>query len=85
MRGYLSEDESSAQRGNDRTVTIVGAKCLRQSKRAIFVRFLDVSPVWVPQSVVHADSEVYRENDVGTLVLMEWWARQQAWKWKVGL
>jgi hypothetical protein len=82
-RGYLSEDAPARVR-DECTVAIDGAKCLRESKRAIFVRALDQT-FWVPQSVVHADSEVYRENDEGNLVLMQWWVRQQPWKRKAGL
>ena len=34
---------------------------------------------WVPYSTVHDDSEVYREGDVGKLVLKTWWVERQGW------
>ena len=30
--------------------------------------------VWIPHQFVHADSEVWRTGDVGTLVIPEWLA-----------
>lgn len=35
--------------------------------------------LWVPYSVLHSDSEVYREGDVGTLILKTWWVEKQGW------
>lgn len=81
-RGYL-EDDSPRPR-NTRTIAVEGAVCLRESRKAIYVRALGAL-FWVPQSVIHDDSEVYRANDAGRLVLMEWWVRQQVWAGKAGI
>lgn len=31
---------------------------------------------WIPQSVVHDDSEVWSNGDEGELVVKEWWAEK---------
>lgn len=36
------------------------------------------SPRWIPKSVIHADSEVYREDsEPGDLVLEQWFAEKE--------
>lgn len=82
-RGFRDEDAPVRPR-NTRTVVLSDAVCLRESERAIYVRALDTC-FWVPNSVVHDDSEVYRASDTGKLVLMEWWVRQQPWHGKAGI
>jgi hypothetical protein len=77
-RGFLSEDELDRERGRDVTAAIDGVRCLRASKFALFVRVPSggdgrAVQFWVPQSVVHDDSEVYAEGHEGLLVLREWW------------
>ena len=34
---------------------------------------------WIPQSVIHDDSEIWRHGDKGSLTLKVWWARKQGW------
>ncbi|MFA4971166.1 MAG: hypothetical protein WC683_01040 [bacterium] len=61
---------------------IEGCRCVRDSGKAILVESAEDpinGSVWVPQSQVHEDSEVYQEGDEGTLVVSEWWAEQQGW------
>jgi len=33
--------------------------------------------MWIPQTQIHDDSEVYREGDVGKLVITRWIAEQK--------
>ena len=65
--------------GRDRegAVSFKSVRCIRESAKAI----LCVGPTgkerWIPSSVVHDDSEVYRLNDKGTLVVKRWWAERE--------
>lgn len=34
---------------------------------------------WIPYSVIHDDSEVYRKGDTGTLIIEKWFAVKQEW------
>lgn len=38
---------------------------------------IDGEKVWVPQSVIHANSEVSGRGDRGRLVVHEWWAEKK--------
>jgi hypothetical protein len=38
---------------------------------------LDGAETWVPKSLLHADSDVYEEGDIGTVWIPEWWAIQE--------
>jgi len=84
-RGYLSDDAPRSYRveGDEpSTVTIERSECIRASVRAIRVRLGDADGaplVWIPQAVIHEDSEVYAEKHVGRLVIARWWTRLQAW------
>lgn len=49
--------------------------CDAQTTKAIHV-FVDGEGLWIPQSVVHDDSEVWKKGDEGTLVLHLWWAEK---------
>ncbi len=71
MRTIRDED-----RGSDRTVTIENVECIRESANAILVR-IDGDEMWIPQSQVHADSEVWRKGDEGKLVITKWIAEQK--------
>lgn len=54
---------------------------IRKSAKAILVDYEGVEE-WVPFSVIHDDSEVYHESnvgDVGILVIPEWLAEEKGW------
>lgn len=34
---------------------------------------------WIPFSVIHDNSEVYRKGDAGTLIIEEWFAIEKGW------
>jgi len=40
---------------------------------------IDTEPVWVPQNHIDADSEVYRKDDEGTLIVSDWIAEKKGW------
>jgi len=61
------------------SITIDGVECMAQTEAAIRVRRKrsDGSygrAVWIPQSVIHDDSEVYKAGDAGRLVIAQWFA-----------
>jgi hypothetical protein len=56
--------------------TIKGVKCIHASDKAIRVRFPDGRRVWVPQSAICDESEVWKMDDFGKLVVKEWFSEQ---------
>lgn len=58
-------------------VEIDGCKCIKASDLAILVRVQDDLEVWIPQSLIHDDSEVWEEGDEGVLIIPEWFASQR--------
>jgi Ser-tRNA(Ala) deacylase AlaX len=57
-------------------VTFPTARCVRATSKAILVD-VDGEEVWIPQSQVHDDSEVWRAGDEGKLVISEWIAKRK--------
>lgn len=58
--------------GND-PVGFLGCECKHATERACLIIKPNGQEQWVPQSVIHDDSEVYKKGDEGKLVLMKWW------------
>ena len=59
------------------TFKVQDCEVLKETDKAILVESPNLGePLWVPQSQVHADSEVWREGDVGVLVISEWFAEK---------
>ena len=54
--------------------------CVAETEKAICVEgpLLDEA-LWVPQSQVDEDSEVWERGQSGDLLVTEWWARKQGW------
>jgi hypothetical protein len=54
---------------------------VRDTNKAVLFYVDDLGrEVWVPKSVIHDDSEVWKAGDkAGELVVMEWWASKQEW------
>jgi len=50
--------------------------CERETPKAILVKSNGVS-TWVPKSVIHDDSEVYKEGTSGKLVVARWFAEKE--------
>ena len=56
-------------------VEFENAVCVAASSKAIRVRLEDRDEeIWIPQSVVSEDSEVWKPGDRGTLIIPEWFA-----------
>lgn len=57
-----------------------GVTCTGETEKAILVDIPDIlEPVWVPQSQVEDDSEVYAKNHCGRLAVSDWIAEQKGW------
>lgn len=63
---------------SDETVTMPGCHALHESstKLALLIQLATGHRVWVPQSVIHDDSEVYQAGHKGKLVVKAWWANK---------
>lgn len=61
-----------------KTHRIENVECVRETAKAICVESEDFEEsVWIPKSVVHDDSEVYKDGDIGSLVVELWFAEKQ--------
>ena len=60
---------------------IEDARCVHQTEEAILVEAPDFGDeqVWIPQSQVTEDSEVYAIRTEGTLVVSDWFAEKRGW------
>lgn len=68
-RTIRDEDET-------RTVTLEDVRALRQTEKALLC-LIDGDEVWIPQSHIHDDSEVYEQGGEGRLVISRWLAEQK--------
>jgi len=56
---------------------IIGeGKVLRETEKAILVALTGSGEKWIPKSVVHDDSEVWKKDDTGKLIVKMWWAEK---------
>lgn len=51
-------------------------RCLRETTEAILCS-IDGKEIWIPKSQVLDDSEVYKKDDEGTLIITEWIATEK--------
>lgn len=51
--------------------------CTAETAAAIHVKDEGGKAFWVPKSVIHDDSEVYKTNTDGSLVVADWWAEKE--------
>lgn len=56
--------------------TIEDVRCISASDKALRCRLPDGRRVWVPLSAIHDDSEVYKLEHYGKLVIKGWFAEQ---------
>lgn len=49
---------------------------IRETRLALLVQ-IEGREIWVPQSVIHDDSEVYQLGDEGDLVVERWFAENE--------
>jgi hypothetical protein len=60
--------------------TIDDAKCTHSTDKAILVSAPDLDEqVWIPQSQIDDDSEVYKKGTEGKLVVSDWFAQKRGW------
>ena len=67
---------------NRESIRMGHCRCVAQSSKAICVIGLEAvkdKSVWIPQSQVHADSEVWKNGQSGELVVTSYWAEKQGW------
>ncbi len=65
--------------GRDEDGVVVGiATVVKDSDKAVLVRLED-GEVWVPKSQIHDDSEVWKSDQTGTLIVTRWFAEKQGW------
>lgn len=57
-------------------VSFEDVACEAETEKAIKV-LIDGEMHWIPKSLVHDDSEVWRDGDYGTLVIPEWFAAKE--------
>lgn len=69
-----------ADRSGELPVNMGPVRVRRETPKAICVVFPGGKEAWIPQTVVHDDSEVWRQGDSGKLVVMRWFARKQGWE-----
>lgn len=56
------------------------AIALKESDKALLVQIIDLEEqVWVPKSQIHDDSEVFKSDQSGKLVVTNWFAEKQGW------
>lgn len=45
----------------------------------LLVPEIDMEPIWIPKSGIHDDSEAWKEDQEGTLVVKDWLAEKRGW------
>ena len=68
--GLMAQDRADGQ------VEFEDVFVLRETPRAILCR-IDGQNIWIPQSQVHADSEIWKVGDHGLLVVSEFIAKEK--------
>ena len=55
--------------------------CIKQTDKAICVEAHEVQPglTWIPKSQIHDDSEVWKPDQDGTLIISDWLAERKGW------
>jgi len=57
------------------------ARVLDDRGKALLVRVAEVDdkPIWIPKSGIHDDSEVWKADQEGELVVKDWLAEKRGW------
>lgn len=62
------------------TYKVISARVLEEREKAIRVSAPEFDgPKWIPKSLIHDDSEVWKEGQRGDLVVPEWFAEKSEW------
>jgi hypothetical protein len=63
--------------------TIEDCEAIHETEKALLVESenfdTEDNQIWIPQSQIHSDSEVYKEGTNGLLVVTTWFAEQKGW------
>ncbi len=63
----------------EETLEFHGVRVLRETDATLCCVGESGRERWVPKSVVHDDSFVWRTGDFGTLLVKLWWAEKNGW------
>lgn len=78
MRLTLGTWKTMTSSMSNEGVSIGLGRCSRETARAVLIYLTEEKEeIWIPQSVIHDDSEVWKEDDEGDVVVAEWWARSE--------
>lgn len=61
---------------SENTVSFENVTVLYETEKALLVD-IDGDETWIPKSVIHDDSEVYKMETEGQLVLPQWFAEKE--------
>lgn len=64
--------------GDDPCTVTEDSRVIKDTGKALLVD-IDGDEVWIPKSVIHDDSEVYKEDTEGELIVKLWWAREHGY------
>ena len=61
--------------------SIPGVWCIKETEKAICVEAHEVEPglTWIPKSQIHDNSEVWKSDQNGELLVSDWFADQRGW------
>jgi hypothetical protein len=62
---------------DDKNIVVEAVECIRNTDKAILVVLVNGEEHWVPQSHIHEDSEVFKRDDKGKLIITKWIAHQR--------
>ena len=57
---------------DSRSVLVPGTEVLRETDKALLIRFSNDQELWIPQSQLHEDSEVFEMGHAGDLIISRW-------------
>ena len=69
-------DSERAHEDMAETVQIQNVKAVRETEAALLVEVEGEEEIWIPKSQIHDDSEVYKMDTEGTLVIPLWLAEK---------
>jgi hypothetical protein len=59
---------------------IEDAEAIHDTGKALLIRAPSLDgEIWIPQSQIHDDSEIWKANQKGDLVVKEWFAEKKGW------
>lgn len=62
------------------TFTIENCSVIASTEKAILVESDNLDEeTWIPKSVIHDNSEVYKNNTTGNLIVSDWFAKKKGW------